>query len=107
MRRRGAPAFARSRRGGERPEPPAGELCCRQRAKAGVPEQHQRDGSEVAVRQLRALLAQAELLIGARGVGMMVGVPMMQIVGEFEASAKQYPLIQPGTLDPYSPPRAR
>ena len=36
-----------------------------------------------------------------------VGVPMMQIVGEFEASAKQYPLIQPGTLDPYSPPRAR
>jgi len=36
-----------------------------------------------------------------------VGVPMMQIVGEFEASTRQYPLIQPGTPDPYSPRRGR
>lgn len=36
-----------------------------------------------------------------------VAQPMMRIVGEFEASTRQYPLIQPGTPDPYSPPRVR
>jgi hypothetical protein len=35
-----------------------------------------------------------------------VGHPMMKIVAEFEASLKKYPPIQPGTLDPYTPPRA-
>jgi arylsulfatase len=32
-----------------------------------------------------------------------VGGPMMKIVGDFEASAKKFPLIQPGTPDPYKP----
>jgi arylsulfatase len=36
--------------------------------------------------------------------GWVVG-PMMKIVGEFEASVKRYPLIEPGTPDPYTPPR--
>jgi arylsulfatase A-like enzyme len=36
-----------------------------------------------------------------------VGGPMMKIVAEFEASVKKYPLIEPGTLDPYKPPRAK
>ena len=36
-----------------------------------------------------------------------VGGPMMQIVGEFEESTREFPLIAPGTPDPYSPQRAR
>jgi len=32
-----------------------------------------------------------------------VSVPMMKIVGEFEASLKKYPPIAPGTPDPYTP----
>ena len=33
-----------------------------------------------------------------------VGGPMMQIVADFEASTKRYPLIASGTPDPYRPP---
>ena len=36
-----------------------------------------------------------------------VGGPMMKIVADFEASAASYPLIKPGTLDPYSPPKKK
>jgi arylsulfatase len=36
-----------------------------------------------------------------------VGGPMMKIVADFEESTKKYPLIAPGTLDPYSPPKGR
>ena len=30
--------------------------------------------------------------------------PVLKMVGEFEASAKKYPLIAMGTPDPYTPP---
>lgn len=33
--------------------------------------------------------------------------PMMGIVTEFEASLKKHPLIQPGTQDPYTPPKGK
>jgi hypothetical protein len=33
-----------------------------------------------------------------------VAEPVMKIVGEFEASLKEYPLIKAGTPDPYTPP---
>ena len=36
-----------------------------------------------------------------------VVIPMMKLVGEFEASVKKHPLIAPGTPDPYVPVRAR
>lgn len=36
-----------------------------------------------------------------------VGMPMMKIVAEFEQSLKKYPLINPGTPDPYQPPAAK
>jgi arylsulfatase len=36
-----------------------------------------------------------------------VGGPMMRIVAEFESSLKKHPPIQPGTLDPYTPPRSK
>lgn len=36
-----------------------------------------------------------------------VGGPMMKIVADFEASVVTHPLIQPGTLDPYSPPKTK
>lgn len=34
---------------------------------------------------------------------MWVGGPMMKIVADFEASTRKFPLIPPGTLDPYKP----
>jgi arylsulfatase len=36
-----------------------------------------------------------------------VSGPMMKIVADFEASVKRYPLIAPGTPDPYTPPRGK
>jgi arylsulfatase A-like enzyme len=36
-----------------------------------------------------------------------VGGPMMTIVADFEASVKKYPLIEPGTPDPYTPPKGK
>ena len=33
-----------------------------------------------------------------------VADPMMKIIGEFEKSITKYPLIKPGTPDPYQPP---
>ena len=34
-----------------------------------------------------------------------VVAPVTKIVAEFSESLKKYPLIKPGTPDPYSPPR--
>jgi len=34
-----------------------------------------------------------------------VVAPMLKIVGAFEQSVKQYPLIRMGTPDPYTPPK--
>ena len=34
-----------------------------------------------------------------------VAEPMTKIIAEFEASLKKYPPIQPGTPDPYTPPK--
>jgi arylsulfatase len=31
--------------------------------------------------------------------------PMTKLMAEFEASVKRFPLIAPGTPDPYSPPK--
>jgi arylsulfatase A-like enzyme len=36
-----------------------------------------------------------------------VAIAAMKVIGEFEASLKQYPPIAPGTPDPYTPPRAK
>jgi hypothetical protein len=32
---------------------------------------------------------------------------MMKLVAQFQASTASHPLIQPGTLDPYAPPKAK
>ena len=36
-----------------------------------------------------------------------VGGPMMKVVSEFQESLKRFPLIAPGTPEPYTPPRAK